>query len=237
MLLGTDADSYPAALSIPDARTCSVPHSAPSPTTVLPDLDHLSALLLSPEEASARMPHDHRATAVALVLQVDRGGPEVLLMRRTERADDHWSGQISLPGGHAEEGDANLVATVRRETAEEVGLDLARDAALLGALPPVQARAMGGLLDMTIAPFVFERLGGGEPQPGPEAVEVFWFPLGRARSGDLGHVHTIEVAGERRELPSWRFEGRIVWGLTRHILGEFLGTTGALLLPDASQDE
>ena len=41
---------------------------------------------------------------------------EILLMRRAQREGDRWSGQIGLPGGHAEDFDEDLVATARRES-------------------------------------------------------------------------------------------------------------------------
>jgi 8-oxo-dGTP pyrophosphatase MutT (NUDIX family) len=162
-----------------------------------------------------------RRAAVALVLRT-RPQTEVLLMRRTERAGDRWSGQIGLPGGHADAGDRDLVATALREAREEVGLDLARDARLLGHLVPVQAKARGTLLEMWITPFVFHARAELAPVPGPEAVETFWLPLERARSGELAAVHRYQRGDEERVLPAWRFEGRVVWGLTYEILSALL---------------
>jgi 8-oxo-dGTP pyrophosphatase MutT (NUDIX family) len=162
-----------------------------------------------------------RRAAVAIVL----GGPalsDVLLLRRAERAGDRWSGQIGLPGGHADAGDADLAATARREAREEVGVDLSRDARLLGALAPVQAKARGTLLPMWITPFVFSATAELAPSPGPEAVETFWLPLARARAGELAWTHRYQREDEERVLPAWKFEERVVWGLTYEILGAFL---------------
>ena len=130
----------------------------------------LRQLLDTPVRAEAAMPANHGRAAVAITLRIDQDRPELLLMRRAEREGDPWSGQVSLPGGHAEESDLDLVATAIRETQEEVGIDLDRDSGLLGALEPIQARARGGLLDTTIAPFVFESTGEFETTLGPEAV-------------------------------------------------------------------
>ncbi len=175
----------------------------------------LAALAQAPEPAP---PEDARRAAVAIVLRAREDGPEVLLLRRVEREGDRWSGQIGLPGGHAEAGDADLLATALRETREEVGLDLAAAAERLGALHPVQAKARGYLLPMWITPFVFQARAELAPAPGPEASEVFWFPLGRARAGELTWTHRYRREDEERVLPAWRFGERVVWGLTYEIL-------------------
>ena len=176
----------------------------------------LGPTLLTLSAAGAAVPPDHRRAAVAAVLRLG-DGPEVLLMQRSERAEDLWSGHVSLPGGH-EDGSEGLVATAVRETREEVGLDLARDAELLGALPPIQARARGRMIATTVVPLVFAETTPREPHLGAEAASVFWFPLRRALGGELDQP----LVTEGRELPSWRFDGRVVWGLTHRILSELL---------------
>src|SRR3954462_3287692 len=75
-----------------------------------------------------------RRAAVAAVLHDEPAGPRVLLMKRTEREGDPWSGHISLPGGGHHPTDGDLLATAIRETQEELGIDLA-GARLLGNLP------------------------------------------------------------------------------------------------------
>jgi hypothetical protein len=64
--------------------------------------------------------------------------------------------------------------------------------------------------------------GEPEPVPEPEAIEAFWFPLARARRGEFASTHTYLRGEEQRVLPAWRFEERVVWGLTYEILGGFL---------------
>ena len=68
---------------------------------------------------------DARPAAVALVLLEGPQGLELILIKRAERGDDPWSGQIALPGGRYEGGDRDLEATAVRETSEETGVDLA----------------------------------------------------------------------------------------------------------------
>src|ERR671920_2114796 len=51
----------------------------------------------------------------------------ILLIRRADRSGDPWSGHMALPGGRREPGDTDLLATAIRETAEELGIELAHD--------------------------------------------------------------------------------------------------------------
>jgi len=196
-----------------------------------PGLDGLARRL---EEALARAPaepaDEERRAAVAMILRAQeedgpaaRTAPDVLLMRRREHPEDRWSGQISLPGGHKDPGDADLLATALREAREEVGVDLARSARLVGRLPRVQARARGRIVPMGITPFVFEVTRAVAPHPGIEAREVFWFPLARAGTGELDQEYRFtRDDGLVHTLPSWRHEERIVWGLTHRMLAELL---------------
>ena len=186
------------------------------------NFDDLARRLLDAREESDPALKHARGAAVALVLRAPLGEPEVLLMQRAERADDRWSGQIGLPGGHADPGDPDLLATALREAREEVGLDLGQDARLLGLLPAIQARARGRLLPMWITPYVFALETAAEPVLGSEATEVFWFPLARARAGEFPWTYRYQRDEEERMLPAWRFEEHVVWGLTYDILSGFL---------------
>src|SRR5690348_13096517 len=96
---------------------------------------------------------DARPAAVALVLIDGADGLEILLIRRAERADDPWSGQVALPGGRYEPGDGDLLTTAMRETREETGVDLAA-AERLGGLDDLHPRT-ATLPPVVVRPFVF----------------------------------------------------------------------------------
>ncbi|MEM6673349.1 MAG: CoA pyrophosphatase [Planctomycetota bacterium] len=175
------------------------------------------------------VPEDVRHAAVALLV---RGASveelEVLLMKRAERPGDRWSGQIGLPGGHAEPRDADLVATARRESVEEVGVDPgAGEAHIFGQLPSFQARARGERVELYITPVVFHRAEPEPPTLGPEAAAAFWLPLELARSGTLERPYRYENKGVVHRLPSWHYEGHTIWGMTHGILSRFVGALGA----------
>lgn len=166
-----------------------------------------------------------RRAAVAIVLRL-ADEADVLLMRRVEREGDPWSGQISLPGGRSEPADPDLLATAVRETLEEVGVDLAREGRVLGHLPPLRARARGRRLAMDVSPFVFAAAGELFPRPLDEAEEVFWLPLRRAARGELDKPFPYREGTGVRHLPSWRYDERVVWGMTHRILSRLLEVLG-----------
>jgi 8-oxo-dGTP pyrophosphatase MutT (NUDIX family) len=160
--------------------------------------------------------------AVAALLRFPRSSAEVLLMQRAEHPADRWSGHVSFPGGRWDEGDADLRATVVRETREEVGIDLAASARLLGVLAPVRAIARGRFLPMTITPFVFEQVAEPEIVLNAEATSTFWLPLEAARRGALDDRYEYRLGPVPLKFPCWRYEGHVVWGLTFQMLDDLL---------------
>jgi 8-oxo-dGTP pyrophosphatase MutT (NUDIX family) len=158
-----------------------------------------------------------RRAAVAIVLHGEPS-PRVLLMKRAERAGDPWSGHISLPGGGYQASDRDLRVTAIRETREELGVDL-DGARLLGSLDRLHPRASGPK-GIEVTPLVFATSVELDPVCGPEALAAFWLPLDLAASGALDSTYRspdVAVA-----FPSWTYEGHVIWGLTRRILGSLL---------------
>lgn len=162
-------------------------------------------------------PVDSRA-AVAAVLRFTRGAPDVLLMQRARREGDRWSGQVSFPGGRAEPQDRDLQATAVRETLEELGLDLSTHARLLGRMDGVRAMARGGPLSMTVTPYVFVLERDPVLSLSNEAEATFWFPLERAAAGELDALYRYGTGPNAIDLPCWRYEERMVWGMTHGML-------------------
>lgn len=152
--------------------------------------------------------------AVALVLREGPEGLELLFIRRAEHPQDPWSGQMAFPGGRAEPGDEGLRDTAIRETLEEIGLDLAREAELLGVLDEVRAMARMRPMDLTITPFVFRLTRDAEAVLSAEVTSLHWLPLttllGPALHSTMEYVHQ----GVALQFPCIRFEELVIWGLT-----------------------
>jgi 8-oxo-dGTP pyrophosphatase MutT (NUDIX family) len=171
-------------------------------------VDRIAAKLLT--DAVVPPADGRKRAAVAVALHADR----VVLMKRTERLGDPWSGHISLPGGGYQATDTDLRTTAIRETREELAIDLS-GARVLGHFAPLSPRIAGpGGIEVT--PFVFALADEPTPVPGPEALSAFWLPLLQAASGALDAQYVYEGSGI--SFPSWSYEGHVVWGLTWRIL-------------------
>ncbi len=159
----------------------------------------------------------------AAVAIVRAGGPEesVLLMRRTEREGDPWSGHWSFPGGRCEPEDSDLLSTALRELNEECGVRLGREH-LQTALPATVARRRMGRF-LSVAPFVL-RVGAELPTvlDTSEAVEAQWIPIRRLT--DPSEHRLLAIQGMPRELlfPSINFDHIPLWGFTYRLITEWL---------------
>jgi len=150
--------------------------------------------------------------SVAIVINPDDRGGAVLLIRRTERSDDPWSGQIGFPGGHKSVVDQGLLQTAIRETEEEVGIDLIQHE-LLGALPFVLTRSRR----VQVAPFVFALEFMVTVRANREVAESFWVPLSELARLEPA-MREVHVSEGDLVVPCYHYEGRVIWGLTFRII-------------------
>ena len=90
-------------------------------------------------------PRGRRQASVALMLRERNLGLELLVIRRAENELDPWSGHMALPGGGREPADESVYDTARRETLEEIGVDL-YEGRSLGRLDDVGPHTMPGQL-------------------------------------------------------------------------------------------
>jgi 8-oxo-dGTP pyrophosphatase MutT (NUDIX family) len=165
----------------------------------------------------------HARAAVALILRERNGECETLLIQRSERAHDPWSGHMALPGGREHPSDGDLARTATREAHEEIGIDLADSAELLGKLDDLQAIARDRPLSLLIRPFVYGLSRDVSPQPYAEEVRsTVWVPLSFLRRPDSRGVYSRDLNGGLQEFPAFVYQGYTIWGLTYRMLTGFL---------------
>lgn len=153
--------------------------------------------------------------------------PKILLIKRAERADDPWSGQIAFPGGKAQQGDEGAKGTAVRETLEEVGINLEVAAEFLGYAEPVTTHT--GKIE--VVPCVFILKGASTVRTNEEATSHMWVDLSSLLSPSAKTVYKIEAGGRSVEMPAVTASDYVVWGLTYRILSMLLD------FPKGPQDE
>ena len=146
----------------------------------------------------------------------------MLFIRRAEAERDPWSGHMAFPGGRVDDADADGLAAARRESCEEVGLDLRAQAELVGPLSHVTAVARGRRLGLVIEPFVFEMVDDVDLRPNHEVEETLWIPFAFFLDPSNRGSMTYDIDGASWTLPCYRWHGRVVWGLTLRILDELI---------------
>lgn len=174
--------------------------------------------------------------ASVLVPLVNIDGEEHVLFTVRAKTLRHQPGEISFPGGHAEEDDSTHYETARRECSEELGIAESKITYL-------------GDLDYLISPVGVRlhafvgRLETMDFQPNPDEVgEVFTVPLTYLVKAEP-IVATMQVATRPKEnfpfdllpdyLKDWKmrktysvffypYKGHNIWGLTALILKNFI---------------
>jgi 8-oxo-dGTP pyrophosphatase MutT (NUDIX family) len=163
-----------------------------------------------------------RRAAVALILRAgSMDALELLFIKRATFEGDPWSGQIALPGGREEAGDASLADTAMRETWEETAVDLRQHSRLLGGLDDLEPRTPL-LPPIVISPFVFALGADSELVLSPEVADAFWVPLATLQDPRAARETVIQLATGPRAFPSFEHRGHIIWGLTERVLQQLL---------------
>jgi|WetSurMetagenome_2_1015567.scaffolds.fasta_scaffold654964_2 8-oxo-dGTP pyrophosphatase MutT (NUDIX family) len=159
----------------------------------------------------------------AAVAIVHTPGPDesVLLIRRTERADDPWSGHWSFPGGRRDPLDIDLLETALRELREECGVRLLREDLEMEMPTRFAGRRLGAHIPVT--PYLFRVNEELALIPDPrEAAEAVWVPLNLLRDPSR-HV-SVPIPGMP---PEARF-GAVsmisypLWGFTYKLICDWL---------------
>ena len=208
------------------ARLAALPEHLPDPP------EALTAVRLggTPWQAPADGMAGARPAAVLILIAPDEVGDARVILIERPTYDGHHSGEMSFPGGAAEGGDPDLVATALREAGEEIGLQPeAIGLRVIGELEPFWIPVSNFRVTPVLA--VADRLPEWRPDP-REVKQVVNARLAAFLPG--APIQTIE-----RVVREWRIrygayaldemgDGPAVWGAT----ARFLGQLGVLLASD-----
>jgi 8-oxo-dGTP pyrophosphatase MutT (NUDIX family) len=162
--------------------------------------------------------------AVALILRESHefSDVELLLIRRSEHPADPWSGHMAFPGGRVESNDETPFDTAKRETFEEIGIDLDASAEFLGRLSELRARSRRQILPMSIFPFVFAAREAFELKRNEEIAEALWIPLEFFLNKSNRRKFFAPLESNDCAFDCYQYKGRTIWGLSLMMLDEFL---------------
>jgi len=200
------------------ARLASLPDVLPAPPEALTPI----RVAGEPWRASAEGIAGARPAGVLVLIAPDADGDaRVVLIERTSY-DGHHSGEVSFPGGAAELGDDDLVATALREAAEEIGLEPeAVGVRVIGELEPFWIPVSNFRVTPIVA--LADRLQPWRPDP-REVARVIEAPL-------AAFLPDAVITTFERDVRDWRIrygayaledlgDGPAVWGATARILGQ-----------------
>lgn len=170
--------------------------------------------LFSYEEILAKNP---KFAAVNILLYLKNNEWYFPLMVRSTNDRDRHSGQISLPGGKKEEYDINFEETAKRETSEEMGIDIYYNR-IIREMSPIYIPPSNFYVKAFVSytkknpQFILQET---------EAVELIEFPV--ATLLNLSEHPEMMVLPSSRgvEVPVINFNSYSIWGATSMILSEF----------------
>jgi 8-oxo-dGTP pyrophosphatase MutT (NUDIX family) len=182
----------------------------PSPTDI-------SIILAAQSRRDVSASSRNRAAVLIPLVRSDRADDyDLLLTLRTETVEHH-KGQVSFPGGAADDTDANDIATALREAGEEVGIRTS-DVRILGTMDVIAASShfhitpVVGYLDhrphLTLQP--------------DEVAEAFYVPLSFFSNPANETIETRLVEKLLRKIYFYRYGGFTIWGITAVIIRQFV---------------
>ncbi|MBA0723325.1 hypothetical protein Golax_003910 [Gossypium laxum] len=159
-----------------------------------------------------------RAAVLICLFEGDAGDLRVILTKRSSRLSTH-SGEVSLPGGKADEGDKDDGDTATREAKEEIGLD----PSLVNVITVLEPFLSKHLLRVVPVIGVLNDRKAFKPTPNPAEVDaVFDAPLEMFIKDENRSAEEREWMGEKYLLHFFDYEIEnkryLIWGLTAGIL-------------------
>jgi 8-oxo-dGTP pyrophosphatase MutT (NUDIX family) len=169
----------------------------------------------------ARMPAARRASTLLLLYPDADGDLTIPLTVRRPDLRAH-AGEVSLPGGSVDPGDASREAAALREAHEEIGIQ------------PELVTILGTLDDIWIPVTNFELrpfVGAVAERPrmvpqDREVAAIVELPLRLILNGEILGEEEIEVRGLRLRGEVYRHAGQRIWGATQRTLAMLVAALG-----------
>ena len=141
--------------------------------------------------------------------------PELIYTQRSSHLSTH-SGEVSFPGGKADETDLSLFGTALRESNEEINLN-SEDVTELGKLNYLISR-----YKIEVNPFVASIDQLQALKPNEEIQEIFTVPIDFLLDPKNIKREIIKRHGGVWQVPTWTIKDQKIWGLTAMITVNFL---------------
>ena len=195
--------------------------------------NQLADLLISYKAKKKLSRYWSKRSAVAIVLDKHASADaSILMIKRAEHKGDPWSGHMAFPGGRCEAFDKNGLATAKREMHEEVGFDIddAEHKPLkgewLGRLSDVSTSRRVTPKAMVVTPYVFSVADKPILEENYEVAETVWIPLTYISDINNRSIHSIKFKQKTINLPCYRYDGKVIWGMSLSMIDEILRLSG-----------
>lgn len=174
---------------------------------------------------SFKVPKVYNKSSVMLILYNDNDSinnlPSILLTLRSSSLAHH-SGQISFPGGRAENGEIPEETAIR-ETYEEIGIKQ-NELEIIGRLSELYVPPSNSLIIPVIAYYTGNNYNENSYLVNNDEVEeIFKVPAADFLNNDLIEKEIWELNGSQVEVPFYNIHRKIpLWGATAMIMSEFI---------------
>ena len=171
-------------------------------------------------------PLPSKRAAVVIGMRDGFSGPEILMIQRAVRQGDPWSGHMGFPGGRKDASDASDEACAKRETLEEIGLDIDGHGRCVCQLSDVNTGWRADRPEMLVAPFVYAVTSLPELRLNHEVASTVWIPLHFLLDDNNRERHQWDWRGEVLESDAFTYKGHLIWGLSLMMIDELLEIVG-----------
>lgn len=166
-----------------------------------------------------RLPNDsaqHKADAAVLMAMTREDIPRLILTQRAAHLKSH-AGEVAFPGGKCDKTDSSLIYTALREAQEEIALN-PQDVEVVGELGIFTSR-----VGIKVKPIIGLLDDIPHLTPSPDEIDsIFTVPLDVFLQQKPNYQHKIKYMGLSIPVPSFNYQGYVIWGLTGFMIVEFM---------------